>query len=128
MTSMDHIKEARRATDEAMGLIEHAIIIGDLRDAYRLPIRERLQKCRVALYHIHQDMAASTGSLTEIEGPPSKAPRTCALPDDSATGVSPSSQPKCTSERQPALEDRRGAKQPNGTDPTSGKRTHLGVP
>ena len=54
---MEEIKEARRATDETMGLIEHAIAIRDLREAYRIPIRERLQKCRAALYRIHTDMA-----------------------------------------------------------------------
>ncbi len=40
-----NIKEATNNAVEAMALIEIAIILGDLREAYRAPIRERLQKC-----------------------------------------------------------------------------------
>ena len=43
------IKEATNNAVEAMGLIENAIILGDLREAHKEPIRSRLQKCVTVL-------------------------------------------------------------------------------
>lgn len=39
------LKEVAGLVDEVTGLIESAIIVGDLREAYRTPIHSRLSKC-----------------------------------------------------------------------------------
>ncbi len=46
------IKEAADRAIETMGLVENAIILGDLRDAYREPIRTRLHKCVTVLENL----------------------------------------------------------------------------
>ena len=43
------VKEVAEKIDEVMGLIESAIMIGDLRDAYRAPIHSKLNICVRAL-------------------------------------------------------------------------------
>ena len=48
-----HIKEATKCAEEAMGLIENAVILGELRSAYENPIRERLHKVRMAVHEVH---------------------------------------------------------------------------
>jgi len=49
----DHIKEATKSSEEAMGLVENAVILGDLRAAYEHPLRERMQKVRMAVHEVH---------------------------------------------------------------------------
>ena len=48
-----HIKEAIKKAEEAMGLIENAVILKDLCDKYQQPIIDRLQKVRMELHEIH---------------------------------------------------------------------------
>ena len=43
------MKEVAETIDEVMGLIESAIMIGDLREAYRAPIHSKLLTCVRAL-------------------------------------------------------------------------------
>ena len=50
------IKEAADKAIETMGLVESAIILGDLREAYRQPIRSRLQVCVTTLDNLKQDL------------------------------------------------------------------------
>ena len=55
LQSCTDIKEATNNAIETMGLVETAIILGDLREAYREPIRSRLQVCVTLLDKLEQD-------------------------------------------------------------------------
>ena len=55
LQSRTDIKEAADKAIETMGLVETAIILGDLREAYRQPIRSRLQVCVTVLEKMEQD-------------------------------------------------------------------------
>ena len=55
LQSCTDIKEAADKAIETMGLVETAIILGDLREAYRQPIRSRLQVCVTPLDKLEQD-------------------------------------------------------------------------
>ncbi len=53
------LKEAVDKAIETMGLVENAIILGDLREAYRQPIRTRLQVCVTTLENLEKPLAMS---------------------------------------------------------------------
>ena len=64
-----HNKEATKCAEEAMGLVENAVILGELRAAYENPIRERLHKVRMAVHEVH------TSALAQMLAGPGPRPR-----------------------------------------------------
>ena len=60
------IKEAADKAIETMGLVESAIILGDLREAYRQPIRSRLQVCVTTLDKVEHNLPSCL-AWTELQ-------------------------------------------------------------